>query len=142
MITRARKCVDSRRSYVLAARPDMSVVPEETGQPTMAVLIQSSVVPGKQMEYERWVKNEILPALKKAGSHVLAHQTVFGGDVNRWVFVSMVDNYAAFDKGPPLVRALGREGSQKVLANSAGLRASSEYYVIRYDPELSFGRPE
>ena len=142
LLSRIFKCVASRRVYAVRTRPDVSITPEDPDPPKMALVIVSSIVPGKQVEYERWVKDEILPALTKAGAkHVMGHQRVFGGNSEDWVFLLMADNYAEFDKASPIVRALGQEGAQKVFAKRAGVVASAENFLIRYDAGLSFGEP-
>ncbi len=139
LLQKLAKCINSRKRSTIRLRPDLSIRPSRHEPPKMAIVIDIKVVPGKQSAFEHLLRTELLPALKKAGiREFMATQTTFGGDPNRWTFLSMIPRFAEIDKGPPLVRALGREGAARLDEKFAGLTASANYSIARYNTELSF----
>ena len=141
LLQKLSKCINGRKRSTVLLRPDLSIRPSRREPPRLAVVIDITVVPGKQKAFEHLLRTEVLPALKKAGVHeFMATQTTFGGDPNRWRFLSMIPSFAEIDKGPPLVRALGREGADKLSEKFAGLTSSANYSIARFNTELSFRR--
>lgn len=139
LLQKLSKCIDGRKRSTVLLRSDLSIRPERRESSKLAVVIGITVVPGKQRAFENLLKTEVLPALKKAGAReLMAAQTTFGGDRNRWTFLSMIPSFAELDKGPPLVRALGREGAEKLEEKTAGLVSSVTYSIARFNTELSF----
>ena len=98
-----------------------------------------SIAPGHITDYENHVKTDVLPIQKKAQSlGYFVSQTIFGGDGNEFVTLTLVNSFADLDKGPAAVRVLGAEEMTKLSAKASGIVTRSERIVIRYDPELSF----
>jgi hypothetical protein len=134
-----RRFVTSVRTFVIAERPDLSYAPERKEPPTLGVLSITSIVPGRVTDYENHVKTDVLPLQKQAQSlGYLVSQTVFGGDGNEFVSMTLVNSFADFDKGPAAVRVLGAAGAAKLATKAAGIIAHTERTVCRYDPNLSF----
>ena len=80
-----------------------------------------------------------MPVMKQAQVTYLVTQTIFGGDANEYVTLTMRDSFADLDKGPVLVQALGEEGAQKLLQKlPAGIVVHVERSLSRLVPELSF----
>jgi hypothetical protein len=137
--TKSRRFIASSRSFVIRTRPDLSYQPTSNEPPKLAVLSSLSIAPGRITDFENHVKTDVLPIQKKAESlGYLVSQTVFGGDGNEFVTLSLVNSFADLDKGPAAVRVLGAEGAAKLSAKAAGVISRTERIVIRYDPELSF----
>jgi len=137
--TKNRRFIASSRSFIIRTRPDLSYQPTSNDPPKLAVLSSLSIAPGRITDYETHVKNDVLPIQKKAQSlGYLVSQTVFGGDGNEFVTLSLVNSFADLDKGPAAIRVLGPEGAAKLSAKAAGIITHTERIVIRYDPELSF----
>jgi hypothetical protein len=134
--SKSRRFVASSRSYVVRIRPDLSYAGEWA--PTLAVLSTVSIAPGRMTDYTNFIKNEILPVQKQAQAPYLVSQTVFGGDANEVVALSLVKTFADLDKGPATVRVLGPEAAAKLTQKTAGLVMHAERMVIRYVPDLSF----
>jgi hypothetical protein len=132
-----RRFVASSRSFVIRMRPDLSYA-AETWPPTLAVLSSTSIAPGRMNDYTNFIKNEILPVQKQAQTPYLVSQTIFGGDGNEIVTLSLVKTFADLDKGPATMRVLGPEGAAKLTQKTAGLVTRVERTVIRYVPDLSF----
>jgi hypothetical protein len=135
--SKSRRFVAGSRSYVVRIRPDLSY-PAETWPPTLAVLSTASIAPGRMTDYTNFIKNEILPVQKQAQAPYLVSQTVFGGDANEVVTLSLVKTFADLDKGPATVRVLGPEAAAKLSQKTAGLVMHAERFVMRYVPDLSF----
>jgi hypothetical protein len=66
-------------------------------------------------------------------------QTVFGGNVDEYVGLALVDNFADIDKGPPIRRVLNEADAEKLMKKLApGVVVSQRRSVVRYLPELSY----
>jgi hypothetical protein len=137
--TKNRRFIASTRTFIIRTRPDLSYQPASSDPPKLAVLSSLSIAPGRLTDYENHVKTDVLPIQKKAQSlGYLVSQTVFGGDGNEFVTLTLVNTFADLDKGPAAVRVLGAEGAAKLSAKAAGIISRTERIVIRYEPELSF----
>ncbi len=142
LITKIRKCISGSHSYAFRFRPDLSIQKEMKEPPQIAVVTSVRVTPGREPDFENFLKNDILPVLKKSDIvGYFVHQTVFGGDGTQWVGVTLYNKFADLDAGPPLVRVLGQEGANKLLAKAAGLVTSVERSVTRYNRDLSYFTP-
>jgi hypothetical protein len=137
---KAGRLVNSVRAFVMEVRPDLSHFTKMTGPPKMAVVSYIHVAPGRNAEYESYIKNEMLPVVKQSQvAGYWFHQTILGGDPNEYVVVVLHDNYAELEKGPVARRVLGQEGAMKLAQKLApGVVTSVERTVIRYVPGLSY----
>jgi hypothetical protein len=136
--TKAGSLVNGVRRFIIRTRPDLSFEAQRTGPPKLAVVTFIHVAPNRNNEYENYIKNDFLPAMKQAGVTYLVSQTIFGGDANEYITLTMRDSFADLDKGPVLVQALGQEGAQKVLQKlPAGVVVHVERSLTRFVPDLS-----
>ncbi len=143
LINKIRRCITESKGFALVHREDLSFM--KTGQSEqgldLAVVTSIRTVPGKGMEFENLVRNEVMPAMKKAEVEAfVVHQTIFG-DVNEWIAVTLHRNFADLDRPSPLVRALGEEGVQKLAMKATGVIASMHRSVARRSKDLSFSSP-
>ena len=84
-----------------------------------------------------------MPAMRKAEvEEYLVHQTVFGGDANEYVTIAMFRKFADLDRGSPLVRALGEDGTRALIGKLGPLTRSVERYVIKRNAGLSYSATE
>lgn len=138
--TKAYRLVNSVRSFVLVSDPGLSYETKMTGPPHLAVLTFVTVAPGRNSEYESYLRNDYLPVVKQskiAGFWV--QETLFGGDPNEYVTLTLQDNFAELEKGPPARRVLGQEGMMKLMQKlPAGVITRINRTVIRFVPELSY----
>jgi hypothetical protein len=106
------------------------------------VLTSVTIKAGTAPDYERWLKTELLPGLKKGGQKMyLVSSTLYGGPLPTYNAVTFVNSFAELDKPSALVLGLGQEGADKVLAH-ATMVEHVERNVYRLMPELSiFGAP-
>jgi hypothetical protein len=140
--TKAGSLVNSVRRFIIRTRPDLSFSAQRTGTPKLAVLHFVHVAPNRNNDYENYLKNEFLPVMKQAGVTYLVSQTIFGGNANEYITLTMRDNFADLDKGPVHVQVLGQEGGQKLMQKMpAGAVVHLERSLTRLVPELSIMPP-
>jgi hypothetical protein len=136
---RARRMIDSQQIYALRARADLGYG-ERPATMNLAVMTTITVAPGRHTEFEAIVRDEVIPAFKKAGeTYMGVSQVVLGGDANRYIVFNLYDGFADVDKkGDPTLRALGPEGFAKYRQRLAGIVTREEREVLRLNPALSF----
>jgi len=135
---RARRMIVAQQIYALRARPDLGFGVRDT-QPTLVVLSTVAVAPGRNPDFEAIVKSDIIPGHKDAGEpYMAASQVVLGGDTNQYLFMTPFKDYAALQKGNPMVRGLGVERFAKFNQKLAGVVNKVELEVVRFNPALSY----
>jgi len=136
--TKAGSLVNSVRRFIVRTRPDLSFATQRTGAPKLAVLHSVHVAPNRNGDYENYLKNDFVPVMKQASVTYLVSQTIFGGNANEYITLTMRDGFADLDKGPVLIQALGPEAAQKLIQKMpAGTVVHLERSIARFVPELS-----
>ena len=138
LIAKLRKCVVSRVVYAASARNDLSIPPE--GPPKLAVVSTYQVRPGRAEDYSQYLENEIVPVIKQAEGidGFLVSQTIFGGNPHEWTTLTLIDNYAQIENGPPITRVLDEEQVAELNAKGRELATEVSRIVVRYRGDLSF----
>ncbi|CAN5536688.1 MAG: hypothetical protein H0T77_00630 [Pyrinomonadaceae bacterium] len=135
---KAGSLVKGVHRYIVRTRPDLSVMSRKAYAPKLAVVSSVHVGVGRNQEFENFTKNDLVPVMAKAGATYLVSQTIFGGDANEYVTLTMRDSFAEIDKGPVPVQVLGPEGAQKLFEKlPAGTVTHLERSIVRLVPELS-----
>ena len=96
-----QRLVTSNRMYAVQSRPELSIAPAAGATIMGAILTETIVVNGHADQYEAYLKNDLVPVLKKG--NVLGYnvgRTVFGGNANEYHTLQYFDSYAEIDKGP------------------------------------------
>ena len=136
--TKAGALVNSVRRFIIRTRPDLSFAAQRTGAPKLAVVTLVHVAPGRNNEFENFLKTDFVPVMKQAGVTYLVSQTIFGGNGNEYITLTMRESFADLDKGPVHVQALGPEGATKLMQKlPAGAVVQLERGITRFVPELS-----
>jgi hypothetical protein len=136
--TKAASLVNSVRRFIVRTRPDLSFATQRTGAPKLAVVHFVHVAPNRNDDYENFLKNDFVPVMKQAGVTYLVSQTIFGGNGNEYITLTMRDSFADLDKGPVHIQALGQEAAQKLMQKMpAGAVAHVERSITRLVPDLS-----
>jgi len=137
---KAGKMVTNVRGVAYEVRDDLSYRTNMTAPPKMAVVTHTSVAPGRASEFENFIKNDLLPVVKQSGiAGYWMNKTMFGGDVNEYSSLVLLENFAELEKGPPQVRVLGQEGAMKLVQKlPVGVVVRQERIFARYVPELSY----
>ena len=111
---------------------------KRTGPPKLAVLTSFHVSPNRNAEFENYVKNDFLPVMKQGQVSYLVSQTIFGGDANEYITLTLRESFTDLDKGPVLVQVLGQEGANKLLQKlPVGVVTHGDRSLIRFVPDLS-----
>jgi hypothetical protein len=132
----------SRRTLAVQDRAELSLAPAADAKIVGAILQDVTVLSGHAEQYEVYIKNDVLPVLKKAdavGSSV--SRTVFGGNANEYHILTYLSSFADIDKGPAQLRVLGQAGAAALAAKGSAHISSIERTILRYVPDLSF-RPK
>ncbi|HEX3185075.1 MAG TPA: hypothetical protein VHQ94_09760 [Pyrinomonadaceae bacterium] len=136
--TKASSLVNSVHRFIIRTRPDLSFAAQRTGAPKLAVVQFIDVAPNRNNDYENFLKNDFVPVMKQAGVTYLVSQTIFGGNGNEYITLTMRDSFADLDKGPVLTQALGQEGAQKLMQKMPpGAVLNVERSITKFVPELS-----
>jgi len=131
--------VTSVRRLASRALGDMSIRTKTSEASEYALVTSMHLAAGKESEFNAWMKNEYLPAIKKAEvKNFWVSQTMFGGDPNERIIVRIMKNMGEFDAGPVLTKTLGEEGARKLRARSAGIVDSVHFSVLHYRTDLSY----
>jgi hypothetical protein len=139
LIRKGVACTTSMHRVATLALNDLSIRTKTQEKSEYAMITNFYLLAGKEAEFNAWMKNDYLPAMKKAEvKNFWVSQTVFGGEPNERITVRLIKNMAEFDAGPVLTRALGQEGALKVRAKSAGIIGSVHYSVLHYRADLSY----
>lgn len=102
------------------------------------VVAQILVVPGKEAQFEQSVKDQLIPALKKAGvKNYWAHRVIMGGPTNHYRISSVAKSLGELDKGTMARRALGEAAFEKYRQSLTGILQSVTYETYKYLPEVS-----
>jgi hypothetical protein len=134
--------ITSVRRIASLAINDLSI---QTPMPAPApyyVVTSMRLVPGKGPEFTAWMKDEYMPAMKKAElKNFWVSQSVFGGNPNERITVRPMKALGEIDAGPLATKALGAEGASKMMSHSAGVVESVQFSIVRFRPELSYELP-
>ena len=83
---RATMIVGSR-AYVMQSRPELSLAPDPNYAPKLAIVVRQSLTPGRRLDYESYVKTDILPIVKKINTKGDGFE--FGNEyLQRYAFIS------------------------------------------------------
>jgi hypothetical protein len=137
LLAKLNKCVVDSHRFGVRFREDLSW--KERAPAPLAMITFIRLAPGKRPDYEKFVKSDILPAMKKLeldGYWVYEH--IIGGNSYDWVTVTPLKKFADLDAGIPIIRALGQAGADKVAAKSANFITSLERIISRARVDLSY----
>ena len=134
-----RRFIAQQRTYVATVRTDLSYQPTPMASLPVVVVSNFSIAPGRNAEFESYVKNDLTPAHKqmKTGGFIV-HQALFGGDGSSFVIATLVPNFAELEKGPAITRAYGQARAAAIQQKLAGIVTHVERTVVRVVPDLSF----
>lgn len=138
LINRLRRCVTSRTSYAVRVLHDVGNPLPAGEEPDLMIVNISKVAPGHEQDYMNVMMEDFLPHFNAAEVHHATGAMAFGGE-SGFVHIFYFENFSELDKGSPVMRELGAEGAQKVTAKFGGIVSSSETWITRRIPELSFG---
>ncbi len=137
-ISRVNQCVGDRQVLTLRRMPALSIPAKEGRKPNLAILRLRTNGPGQRQPYTAYLRDDYIPALKKAKVDGVYVSRIFAGDsVRTWAVVTLVDNWAAFDEPNPLTKALGQAEAGKLIQKGARMIEQNETILLQYRADLS-----
>lgn len=135
---RALKYITNQQTYALRTIPEVDNPLPANQAPALMLVNVVHVFPGKEQNYFEVIKTDFLPHFNKAEIRHMTGALAFGGE-SGYVHLYYVKDFAKLDEGSPVVKALGPAGAQAVNAKMSGVVASSEQWIARLLPDLSYG---
>ena len=139
-----RQTIESQRTTINTLQADLSIQSNATTMLGLQVVQTVELLPGKGDAFAASMKEDYLPAYKKAGvKDYWVFNTNQGGPGGERVLVRPIAKYADLDKQGLLALAgLSEEAQDKIGARRNALLASGiKTEVYRFIPELSYGMP-
>jgi hypothetical protein len=134
-----RRMVASQRAFAIQDRAELSIPPGPNAKFIGGVLTEATVVSGHAAQYEAYLKDDLMPTLKKGNvPGFLVSRTVFGGDANEYHTLQLFESFGEIDKGPVPSRVLGQAGAQAMNTKATAHVANVNRTIVRYVPDLSF----
>ena len=143
LIAKLRKCIESQRTYLTNTVSELSLLPDPKAPPLVSVTTRVRTTPGREQDFENYVKTDLLPVYKKAKAEgKIAGYTVsrrgFGANLQDRTQTTYYNKFADMDAGNALNVMLGQEAANKIRAKRNGLATLVEQVVRRRVADLSF----
>ena len=138
LINRLEKYITSRQNYAIRTLPDIDNPLPEDEEPGVMVVNLSKVAPGREQEYYDVMAADFFPHFDEAEMHHVTGSLALGGE-GGYIHLFYLDDFGSLDRGSPVLRALGPAGAQEMNAKLAGIVTSTEQWIARVLPELSYG---
>ena len=135
VLEKLRRATDSRQSYAVLYRADLSVESDDVSRFPIARVTNLQVAPGRGAEFEGLLR-ENLERFQAAGVVFGVYQRQFGPGPVVWQIVENLRSYAELARGG-ILRAFGDE-SGRMASQMGELLIGVERTVLEYDPTLSF----
>jgi hypothetical protein len=133
----------SSNSRVISRRyPGLSIPADEDTVPSMLVVRSTLVAPGKGGAFRNWQRDHLVPALKAGGATGRGFsKVVYGGNTDRYISTSLIDNWAALD-GPGALGEMSAEDRNTMFAAlGEGTVWESDVRIMRFRGDLSHRSP-
>ena len=135
---RVGQCVGDRQVLVLRRYPDLTIPMKDGATPNLMLLALRTTEPDGRTEYADYLRDQFVPALKKAKVDGFYVSRVFAGDSpDTWVVANMVDKWSDFDTPHPIIETLGQEAGAKVFAGLSPMMERRENVLLSYREDLS-----
>ena len=137
-VARVTKTVQNRRIDTIRARPDLSIPLADGRTPTLLVLRTVEHLPGRFRDYDTWLSEKWVPAMKDAGMNgVLFARNAFGGSSRLWYEASFIDDWAVLDGVHPALSDRDEARTREVLGRAGSMTHAPTVKILRLRPDLS-----
>jgi hypothetical protein len=110
----------------------------QSATPLRSRVTVTHVKPDMLAEWIDLQKNEVVPAMKKAGEKTrTVYATSLFGDSYEYLLISPIENMSQFDGQSPLVKALDTPGANRLNEKLRKCTVSATSYMITRLPEIS-----
>ena len=134
---RLSECIDDVRLDTLRVRTELSIPAAEGRTRKLARLRMVDTRPGRGQDYERWVADTWVPAMRDAGMNGVIHfQNAFGVGQRTWTRLTLYDSWTDLE-GHPVRRHVGPEAFSDVLGNNDEMTRGPEVLILEFLPDLS-----
>ena len=117
-------------------KPASKAASDAPPQPMGITVIK--VKPGMDLDWENFLKKDLVPMLKKGGfKQMSVSKTNMFGEDSTYIFVWPVENMAQFDGPDPIAAAMGPDGLAVVLSNMQRTVANSRTFLLNPMPDLN-----
>ncbi len=121
--------------------PALSIPREGDAAPSMLVLRSTMVAPGQGGAFLEWQTDHLVPALKAGGATGRGlSKVVYGGNTDRYISTSLLDNWAALD-GPGPLASMSAEDRNAMFAARGDIVWESDVRILRFRDDLSHRSP-
>ena len=138
LINRVQRSITARQSYAVRVLSEVSHPLPQDQRPDLMVVNIARVAPGREQDYMDIMTADFLPHFDEEKIHYVTGSLTFGGE-GGFIHVFYVKDFAELDKGSPVMRALGAEGAQAVMKKFSGIVTSTELWIARLIPDVSYG---
>ena len=135
VLDRLREYTDSRHTYAVLYRADLSVESDDVTGLSLARITDVHVAPGRGLEFEAFLRDN-LENFRGGGVVFGVYQRQFGPGPAVWQIVENLRSYSELPRGG-ILRAFGDE-SDRAAASLTGIVTSVERVVLEYDETLSY----
>lgn len=131
--------IESRTVVNLRPYPDLAIAAPEGEAPALAVLRIRTIQPGRNDDYEEWVRDDLLPALEAGGQTGVSYFRVhMGGNPNTWFGVTRHASWAELDPPGPL-DGMSNRARSSLLDKAADMSMGvNENLVIQHRADMSY----
>ena len=141
LLAKTRKCIEGQTVFVSTRLAELSSVPNNAA--AIWTTVRYRVGPGKNQDYENYLKADIMPvyAKAKAAGKIAGYSVARrgpGATTRDRTLVIYSDKIASMEAGTVTVQMLGQEGAAKLIAKSASLASLVEVLVRRRVPDVSY----
>lgn len=134
---RLRECIDDVRLDTLRVRTELSIPVAEGRTRRLARLRMVDTRPGRGQDYERWVADTWVPAMRDADMNGVIHfQNAFGVGQPTWTRLTFYDTWADLE-GHPVRRHVGPEAFTEVLGTNGEMTYGPKVRILEFLPDLS-----
>ncbi len=135
---RIGEVTDHSQLVLLRFYPGLGIPAEEGSEPKMLVLRYRTVGAGQNDEYQDWIEDKLVPALKEGGVTGVSFARVLAGDdSNTWVSASRIDSYSTYDEPGPFDGKSDRQ-IDAIMKGANEIVRESRNEILRYRADLSY----
>lgn len=136
VLGKLREYTDSRQSYAVLYRGDLSVESDDVSGLPIARVTNLEIAPGRAPAFEAFLMNN-LENFRAAGVIFGIYHRQFGPGPVVWQIVENLRSYDELSRGG-ILRAFGDADAARALDELAGVITSVERTILEYDVSLSY----
>jgi hypothetical protein len=129
--------IQARSELVSSMMTDLDIPPEKDYKPNLVMLRQITVKPGQAGAYRTWLREKLVPGLRKAGAKGRYFGNVVrGGNINQFYIAIHHADWASMD-APGSLTKLSDEERAAIFDDSNDMVAETKVILMRFREDLS-----